>query len=150
MVSQGMERLAQLMHTPPASIKTSEEYSSESEMESAHVADSSTSGEEAKRGRRRTTKRQSRRNSPSPSSSTSRYPSPPARMRSSRSSMSSKKKKARRKRGRKRTQRGESIALSMEVMGTPTRPPKVSPILSATTIRSIRYGGRSGCATNWG
>ena len=51
MVSQGMERLAQLLHTTPASIKEIEAYSSESEMESAHAANSSTSEEEAKRGR---------------------------------------------------------------------------------------------------
>ena len=50
MVSQGMERLAQLVHTPPTSIKESEAYSSESEMESAHAANFSTSREEAKRG----------------------------------------------------------------------------------------------------
>ena len=60
MVSQGMGILAQLVHTPPASIKESEASLSKSEMESAHAADSSTSGEEAKIGRRHTTKRRPR------------------------------------------------------------------------------------------
>ena len=58
--------------------------------------------------------------------------------------------KARRKRRRKITRRGASISRNTEVMGTLTHPPKLSPILSATTIRNIRDGGRSGCAKNWG
>ena len=97
MVSQGMKRLAQLVHTPPAYIKASKAYLSKSEIEIAHAADFSTSGEEAKRGRRRTTKRRPRRRSPSPSPSTSRSPSPPARRRSNRRSMSSNKTKSKKK-----------------------------------------------------
>ena len=97
MVSQGMERLAQLVHTPPASIKESEPYSSESEIESAHAADSSTGEEETKRGRRRTTKRRPRRRSPSPSPSTSLSPPPPARRRNIRRSTSKNRKKPKKK-----------------------------------------------------
>ena len=94
MVSQGIERLAQLLHTPPVSIKEIKAYSSESEIESAHTANYSTSGEEEKRGRRRTTKRRPRRRSPSPSPSTSRPPSPLTRRRSIRRSTSSQKTKS--------------------------------------------------------
>ena len=97
MVSQGMESLAQLVHTPPASIKESEPYSIKSEIECAHAADSSTSGEETKRGRRCITKRRPRRRSPSPSPSTSRSPSPPDRRRSSRRSTSKNKTKPKKK-----------------------------------------------------
>ena len=127
MVSQGMERLAQLVHTPPASIKESEPYSSESEIENAHAADSSTSGEEAKRGRRRTTKKRPRQRSPSPSPSTSRFPSPPARRRSSRRSTSSNRTKSKNKEKKEKNPTGCKYCKEYGGNGNAYVPPKSFP-----------------------
>ena len=127
MVSQGMERLAQLVHTPPASMKGNEQYSSESEMESAHAADSSTSGEEAKRGRRRTTKRRPRQRLPSLSPSIYRSPSPTARRRNINHSMSSSKRKNKKKEKKDKNPTGCKYCDKYGGNGNAHAPPKSIP-----------------------
>ena len=127
MVSQGMKILAQLVHTPPASIKESEAYSSESEMESAHAASSSMSGEEAKRGRRRTTKRRPRQSLPSPSPFKSCYPSPLSRRRSSCLSMSRNKTKSKMKEGKEKNPTGCKYCDKYGGNGNAHAPPKSIP-----------------------
>ena len=123
MVSQGMERLAQLVH-PLASIKESEPYSSESEIESAHTANSSMSAEETKRRRRRTTKREPRRRSPSPSPSTSRYPLPPTRRRSSLLRTSNNRTKKKKKDKKEKEKNLTGCKYCKKYGGTAHLPPK--------------------------
>ena len=127
MVSQLMDRLAQLVHTPPTSIKESKANSSESEIESAHAADSSTSGEEAKRGRRHTTMRRTRRCLPSTSSSTSCSPSPPDRRRSSHHSISNNRTKTKKKEKKEKNPMGCNYCEKYGVNGNAHAPPKSIP-----------------------